>query len=185
MFSPLIFLATIEDPGDNEKFISVYEEYCDRVYSIAYKHLEKHEDAEEATQNTFFSISKNLGKIDPSDKEKTSAYIYTSIRNACIDLIRRKNAQPNTVPIDSVPDIQDTVDIEKNIEVGEALRKTIQIIKEMDKVYSEVLLYYIVGNFSVRGIADMLHRPVSTVKSQLRRGKKILIQRMKEENIYE
>ena len=60
-------------------------------------------------------------------------------------------------------------------------RNVIEIIRDMDDVYRDVLYLRYVTDMPVKKIADVLDRKESTVKQQLVRGKKILISALSEE----
>ena len=54
----------------------------------------------------------------------------------------------------------------------------VNVIREMDETYRDVLYYHFVLEMTVSQVAKNLRRPESTVKKQLVRGKKILLKKL-------
>lgn len=63
----IIYLQTIEDPGDRAKFAELYERYRAYMLKIADEILKNPFDAEDALHNAFMKIFEHLDKVaDPS-----------------------------------------------------------------------------------------------------------------------
>ena len=56
----LIYLQMIETEEDSSKFIAIYNEYKNLLYSIAYARLRNEADAEDAVHNVFVKIAEDL-----------------------------------------------------------------------------------------------------------------------------
>lgn len=59
----IIYLQTIEDPGDRAKFAELYERYRAYMLKIADEILKNPFDAEDALHNAFMKISEHLDKV--------------------------------------------------------------------------------------------------------------------------
>ncbi len=59
------------------------------VFNLALNYLQNVEDAEEVTQDVFFSIYKNIGSF--KHNSKLSTWIYRITINKCLDCIKAKN----------------------------------------------------------------------------------------------
>ena len=169
-----IFLAAIEDDGNDEKFTILYEAYEKDVMKIAFSYLKDFHYAEEAAQSAFFALAKNIEKIDLDEREKTKIYVFKCAKSAAFDILRKLNKAPETVNLDAFYDLAETENAESILEENEALRATINTIKSMPERYRDVLSYKYLGDFRVSEIADMLHISVKEVRNLLYRGNKLL-----------
>ena len=59
----LIYLQMIEDPADRERFCQLYEAHRNAMYWTAYRILGREADAEDAVQEAFFRLAKNMEKL--------------------------------------------------------------------------------------------------------------------------
>ena len=59
----LIYLQMIETPEDRSKFETLYEEYRDVMYAVAFKILCNNMDAEDALHQAFVNIAENMEKF--------------------------------------------------------------------------------------------------------------------------
>lgn len=66
----------------------LYREYAPMVYSLAYRVVQDHGLAEEATQTTFLNAWRHAADFDP-DREM-GPWLYTIARRAAIDIYRRE-----------------------------------------------------------------------------------------------
>lgn len=90
----LIYLQTIEDEADKAKFVSIYERYRNLMFHIAATLLSDPRDREEAVQEAFFAIAKNISKLSDPSCIKTKTFIVTVIENKAIDIYRKNKRRP-------------------------------------------------------------------------------------------
>ena len=74
--------------GDETAFNYVYERYRRQIYSRVYQVLKNHQDAEEASQNTFVRIWQKIHLWDPQIG-KFSSWIGQIATNAALDILRK------------------------------------------------------------------------------------------------
>ena len=70
----MIYLQTIEDPGDRAKFAELYEHYRAYMLKIAYDILNNTFDAEDALHNAFISISEHMDKVQDVSSKTTRGF---------------------------------------------------------------------------------------------------------------
>ena len=78
------FLALIDEEESKEKFVIVYERYCNLMLNVAYRYLTDRSLAEDAVQDAFLAIAKNIKKVGDPDSAKTRAYLLTVTRGCAI-----------------------------------------------------------------------------------------------------
>ncbi len=111
----IIYLQMIESPADQSKFETMYLEYKDMMYNIAYKILQNVHDAEDVVHQAFVTIAENILKIDDPMCPKTRGYIVTIVESRAIDIYRRKKAHPTVPYSDEVIDISVEYDGENEL----------------------------------------------------------------------
>lgn len=75
------YLALIDDPSDKEKFAEIYAHYKNMMHQKAMPILHNTALAEEAVQESFLKIAKNISKISSPVCSKTASFIVIIVRN--------------------------------------------------------------------------------------------------------
>ncbi len=169
-----IYLATIEDQKQKDKFTEIYNKYNEKIIRAAYKILGNIHDAEDAAQDAWFSIARNIDNIRATDENVLRIYIFKVLKNACYDIIEKKKRVPVVFNIDDFFDLPSDDSVEEKVFHNEMHRRVIDCIQRMPEKYRDVISMHYLQDLNCGQIADSLNRPKSTVKSQLQRGKKIL-----------
>lgn len=91
----LIYLQVIDAPEDRAKFEVLYDYYKGLLFYTANQILNNDQDAEDAVQDAFFAIAKNIEKISEIKCPKTKAYLVTIVESKAIDLYRKKQNRPS------------------------------------------------------------------------------------------
>ncbi len=169
-----LYLAAIDDHKDDDKFTRLYNTYEKKVFSIAFEFTKDQYDAEDASQMAFFALARNIEKIDLENENATKIYVYKAVKSASFDILRKKEKSPQTVSLSKFYNVSSDDDFDETLEKNDILQKTVKIIREIPEHYRDVLTYYYLGGFSIKEISDLLHRPLSTVKSQIGRGNALL-----------
>lgn len=102
----LVYLQMLETPEDRSKFETLYLEYRDYMYRVAFSILNNPQDAEDAVHHAFVKIAENIKKINKPVCLKTKGYAVTIVRNRAIDVYRMKRAHPQTEYCDGIKGMQ-------------------------------------------------------------------------------
>ena len=173
----LAFYMTLIDNGQNKsKFEQLYYKYRDRMMYVALSVLHNNEDAEDAVHNTFVAIAKNMDSIGEVVSVQTLSYVLKATKNTSINMLN-KNYRHESVNIENIDDIADE-EFFTSLNVKERYNEVVNAIVNLDEKYRDVLFYHYVSDMPVSKVADLLGRKVSTVKQQLVRGKKILLENL-------
>lgn len=176
----LLYLSFIDDEENISKFEIIYNEYRKRMLDAACSILKNQEDSEDAVQNTFISIAKNMKAIDDPISVKTLSYVLKATKNTAVNMLKKRKREA-TASIENIDDIPDEDFIEK-LDIHIKFNNVVNAIVALDDKYKDVLYYHFVMDMTVNETAKSLDRNVSTVKQQLVRGKKLLINSLKDEN---
>lgn len=95
-------MALIDSPKEKLRFSTLYFKYHRLMLAVANSILNNPTDAEDAVQDAFFAIAKNISKISEINCPKTRAFIVTITENKAIDIYRRKS-KAKTHDIEDVP----------------------------------------------------------------------------------
>ena len=173
----LLYLTAVSDPESRKTFEYYYVTYRKAMFYAAYSVLGDTYEAEDAVHNAFLSISKHLDVLLNSAESDGKCYCVKAAKNAALNIVRKNNRSSGDVSIEELYNVPDEKSFEEIINQSE-YSEVLDVIRNMDESYRDVLYMRYVMDMSVRQIADSLGRKVSTVKQQLVRGKKILIFRL-------
>ena len=183
----LLYLFTLTEESNHRKIEYIYNTYHrDMVDFAKIKFWDAGRknfafDAEDAVQNTFVKITRNIEKIDFSKEEKhIRGFVFSILTNEIYNILREKEfvAEIDAENLNDVGfnSIETLIIIEKYDEAIAAIRK-------MDDKYSSTLYLAICEEMSVKNIAKMMGLSEKTVYTRLARGKKMLIDAVKEVNV--
>lgn len=91
------YLTLIDEPSDKEKFTEIYEHYKGMMMQKAMSILHNSALAEEAVQESFIKIAKNIFKISSPICSKTASFIVIIVRNTSYDILRREKPDKNVL----------------------------------------------------------------------------------------
>lgn len=185
-----------EDPSDAElvrrslahpdAFRFVVERYWERLFRYARRiSFSTDEDIEDILQETFLKVYRNLNDYD--DRLTFSTWIYHICRNTVIDAIRKKSSRPEIAPIDTEDMLhlfKDDTDIIRTLDTKEQLKKITALIKSLPLLYREVLILKFLEERTYEEIMDIIEKPKGTIASLINRGRKILLEKVREEKIF-
>lgn len=171
-------MYNIENEND-DLYQYLFDKYYRLVYTTAYRIVKNKEDCEEISQDAFSIGFKNMSKIKNFDHFKN--YILKVAYNLSINRAKKNNARYNLFPTTVNEDISSDKDT-----IGEAFEDIYfkQIMDKLPDIDREVMLLSIQG-YKVREIAQLLGISVPNAKIKLHRTRKLLMQNMEGELIYE
>ncbi|MCB0508451.1 MAG: sigma-70 family RNA polymerase sigma factor [Chitinophagales bacterium] len=165
--------------GDQKAYSALMEKYQKSIYHIILKIVRNSEDAEDLTIETF---AKAFDKIEQySPQFAFSTWLYKIASNTCIDFLRKKS-------IDKISLDEENKTIEDNINFStentpetdliklqrkDALQ---EIVQSMSPTFSQVITLRYFKEYSYEEMSEALHIPVTTIKVQLHRAKKNLLE---------
>jgi RNA polymerase sigma-70 factor (ECF subfamily) len=175
--------------GDDAAFEKMVERYHARVYSLAYGVLRNAEDAEEATQDAFWTLYRKIGTFDES--KKFFSWFYRVALNAAYSRARRRPSVPMTSIDERMPrfsgdghftvDVPDwSVAIEDEASARELAAKAGEFIAELPPAYRDVIWMYDVEEMATADIAETLEISIPALKSRLHRARLYVRQRLSE-----
>lgn len=156
--------------GKDASFILgiLYERYSHLVMGVGLKYLKNETDAEDITMQIFEHL---IEKINKSNIQNFSSWLYVVTKNECFMLLRKKQ---KVIPKELKPfeisyeEEMDPVYLEVHFTI---LEQAINLLKEEQKMCLK--LFYLEGhNYTM--VAELLDIPLLKVKSAIQNGKRNL-----------
>ena len=141
-------------------------------------------DAEDALQEVYIKVYKNLNSFDTS--LKFSSWIYRITRNHVISENRKKrNHQEFLLDEDDAGENKFISRIDLPKEIDNILdRQTItKVLASIDEKYREVLILRFLEEMDYQEMADVLKKPIGTVGTLINRAKKVFYEELKKQKI--
>ncbi len=156
----ILQLCQMACSGNDEAFYKLICEHKAQLYKIAYSYFKNEPDALEAIQETTFRAYKGIRKLKEPKYFKT--WLIRILINYCID--ETKQNKKVLMPVENV-DIISSIDgdIELKLLVG-----------QLDPKYRSIIILKYYEGFTLNDIAEILEKPVGTIKTWLNQALKKL-----------
>lgn len=159
-------------------FIGMFQ---DAVFAVSLKMLGHREDAEDVTQESLLRAVRHLGGWDPSRPLKP--WILTIAINRCRTAMERRSRLPkqNEIALDLASERREHSRLEQQeVDVAEELQLA---LSELRDDYRSVFVLFHQQELSYEEIAEVLDRPIGTIKIWLFRARAQLGNWMRERGI--
>jgi RNA polymerase sigma-70 factor (ECF subfamily) len=158
--------------GESASQRLLYERYVNAMYHIVIRMVGKAEDAEDVIQDTFIKVFNSLGSFR---KDSTlGAWIKRIAINSALNFLK-KEKRTQTVQLDE----RFNESPEEDVEVTSISMKRIHnAIKSLPDGSRAVLTLFLLEGYQHKEIASILDITESTSKTQYRRGKQLLKERL-------
>lgn len=170
----VIFLSVIDSETDKAEFERIYYQYGESIFRKTLYILKNQHDAEDAVQETWLKVAKNMHHLHGKEDKTVCAYVMKIAQNQALTLLRQRNKDASC----------EKEDFDEPAIHEDAL---FQICEEADICdisdcfaalpahYRDVLSLYFFYHHSIPEIARLLNEKTSTVNSRFTRGRKKLI----------
>jgi RNA polymerase sigma-70 factor (ECF subfamily) len=157
--------------GDRQAFEELIRRFKRKIYSVAYKMLGNHLDADEVTQETFVRVYERRKEL--KSVKYLPGFILRIATNYSIDLIRRR--QKGFVSVDDLvylPEVQTELagritSPEQGVKDSEILAAVKMAIQKLPPRQKLAIILHDVEGYSKAEIAEALQCPQATVRSNL------------------
>lgn len=167
----MIYLQMIECNEDNSKFEQLYTIYKGLMFHVAMNILKNESDAEDAVHQAFISLAENFSKINEIECPQTRAYIVLIVERKAIDILRKRNRQPEV----SINEALHGIEIPLPGDHGLA-----DALAGLPAHSREILLLRYYNGYTIKELAAAFGVSYAAMKKQLTRAKTSLRERMEE-----
>ena len=171
----LLFLLTLTDESNHSKVEKLYNDYHDDLmkYAVSKLYSTGIEDyryvAEDAVQNAFLKLVKNIDKIEFSRGEKAvKNYVFAVLINEILGILNDNEAVLEF--FDESYELSESSFVDE-LEIKERYDEVVDAIAKLDERYSFTLYFAFVLDKSVNEIAEIMGISPKTVYTRLVRGK--------------
>ncbi len=159
--------------GNEGSFEKLVRRYTPQLYRFAYRLSGNVQAAEDATQETFIKVWKNLKKYDA--KQPFRSWIFTIARNTVTDYLRKKKSLSFSVLSRDESSFEDTLSDtdplpEEQLVAIETTGELMSLLATLPEEYRTVLTLHYQEGMTFEEIGKVMGRPPNTVKSWHRRA---------------
>ena len=160
--------------GDSAAWEQVVQEYSRRVYNLAYRFTNRHEAAEDLTQEVFVRVYRSLDQYDSLAGDLAN-WLMRLARNLVIDDYRRRSRTPTDLGED-IGDHEYHLESrqaapDRGVEQFERARQVHAAIAKLQPDLRECVILRDIEELTYQEIVDILQIPLGTVKSRINRGR--------------
>ncbi len=158
--------------NESETIKLIFDKYKNLMFTVTNSILNDEKLAEDAVQETFIKIIKNIKKINQIDCHKTKTFIVIMCRRTAIDIYRKhKKTNSNIISFDKLEySLAEDLSFVKSEELTDVQRA----IHSLPYIYCEVIMLKYIKDFTNKEIAEVLDIKESTVRKRVERGLKKL-----------
>ena len=172
--------------GDKAAFEALVRLYSKYVYTNAFFMLRDAHEAEDVSQEVFVKVYLSIKNFRGLSSFKT--WLRKLTINTCIDKLRIKSKTiDKKVSLESFEDNYEIIftnlehNLEKNFLNKEMVKDVLKIVVSLDESFRVPLILRDLQDFSYREIAQLLKKPIGTIKTNIHRARKIIKEKLKYE----
>lgn len=180
-------LMLLVKQGDTSAFAQLVDKYKQPVLNVAARMLRDLTEAEDIAQNVFVQVYKSAHRYEVSSKFST--WLFTIVRNLCLNEIRRRSRHPADSLEASHPEQEDqplhqfedraTASPPDTLLIGELDQKITQALDALPENQRMAIVLCRQNELSYEEIARVLGCSVSATKSLIHRGREALKEKLK------
>lgn len=168
-------LIRASQAGEDTAFRELMMRYMGPIFNFSKQYSKTDEDAEDITQDTFYKAWRHIKRFDANKSFKP--WLYAIARNTALDHIKRKRASSFSELDSGDTEIQFADTLEDNElapdEIFERQELALEISESMKDLHPDhraVLVMHYREELTFNEIADVMKKPMNTVKSWHRRA---------------
>lgn len=177
----MFYMAMIDDEADQLRFADIYNQYRKQMLYVSYHILNDYQEAEDAVQVALLGIAQHIASVPAGNEKVVKAYVLTAARNAALNLAAKKKR----LEADNILDFPLTSndDLFEQVAASEDYGLLMNAMGQLPIHYREVLMLIYVQEQSIKDTAAILKRREGTVRQQLNRGKRMLVELCRKEGM--
>ena len=150
----------------------------DYVYNYLFKKTSSEYISEEITIQSFSKAFNKIHTYNPKYNFKT--WLISIAKNNYSDFLKKKKILFNDLSNQKIENIVSELNPEQNMINKENYDSLNLKIDELKPMYRDIIKYRYIDDLSIQDISNKLSQPVNTVKIKIFRAKKLLSERLSE-----
>lgn len=165
---------------DIEEFDVLFGKYYGELFVFARQMLSSDADCEDIVSDVFEDVWHNQSRLE---KPYLRAYLYKSVRNKCIDFLRRQQTRQHYAELMAAASrVYDRADA--TMEQHERERIVCEVLNSLPDYTRQIFVACYVEHHSYQEVAERMNISVNTVKKYISRALSLIAeQRKKYKNI--
>jgi RNA polymerase sigma-70 factor, ECF subfamily len=178
--------------GDMSALEELIQKYQKWVYTLAYRTLKNHADADDVTQDTFIRVYRNIQQFQPKPGHQFAGWLYRVTVNLSLNQSKKRGRETagfisshssmemdeKENPIDRVPDKK--ANPGKEVQDRELSMKIQEALDTLSPEHRTTFTLYEMQGYSYKEISEIMQCPTGTVMSRLYYAKKVLKVKLKD-----
>jgi RNA polymerase sigma-70 factor (ECF subfamily) len=166
--------------GDQAAMVRFVNRYQEMVFRLCYRMLGHRQDAEDAAQETFVRALRSLSNWDSS--RKFEPWLLAIAGNRCRTMLAARCRRPVVGAIVDEQFVDETPDWQAVWGLAEEVQRALQFIRPE---FREAFVLFHENELRYDEIADVMRRPLGTIKTWIRRARQELIAQLKQREVVE
>ncbi len=155
--------------GDEATFAELYQLTSARLFGACVRILGDGREAQEALQDAYLSIWRRAATFDRA-RGSPMAWIMTVCRNCAIDK-RRAQRSMAAVPISFAEDVADSAPLAQEVAIDrQEQSRLFDCLSRLESLDLNLIQTAFFEGFTYAELSDRMAKPLSTVKSRIRRA---------------
>ena len=155
--------------GDQRAMLALVERFRGQVFGLCYRMLSQRQDAEDAAQETFVRVLKNLHRWDPA--RDFEPWLFAIAGNRCRTALAARKRRPVAEPaVELVAD--DAPDGRRAQQLAEEVHLALRDLRDD---YRQAFVLFHESELSYAEIAETMQVPLGTIKTWVHRARRELI----------
>ncbi len=171
-----LYLSMLDEPESNKRLTDIYLENKAWMLRLANSILRNEEQAKDAVHNVFLETVKLFRKSPKKASEISKPFLYVAVKNSCFSLVK-DTQRTQVISADKFLNLGSYENVEHIVETRDAYKQLMNFISSMPEIYSDVLVLKYIYYLSINEIAAIVKVSSTTVRTRLKRGKKIITKR--------
>lgn len=156
--------------GDKAAFVSLIDEQQDKVYRMIFAYVKNEFDAVEVYQQVVMLAFERLSQL--KEDAYFSTWLIRIAINQSITYVKKRDRENQVIPKTNHWLRNNLSNLEEQMDLWDAL-------DALPDNYKTTLLLRFYQDYTVRQIAEIMEKPIGTVKTHIRRGLERLRDQMK------
>lgn len=159
----------------------LFERYWKKIFMVCIRYVQQQEIAEELLSDAFLKAFQNAGAFQYRGEGALQAWLSRIAVNECLMFLRKKNKiQFTDIQSNELESMQ-----EPSSEIIQTItnKELLELIHTLPPGYMTVFNLHLMEGFSHKEIAGMLNISENTSKSQLRKARIMLQQKIKDHGL--
>lgn len=157
--------------GEGKSFEFFFRQYYTLLSFFANSILQNEEEAKDIVQDCFVKLWDTQTINERSETVKS--FLYTSVRNKCVDLLRKKKVIEKS-KLQVIKNNENDFEYFDEVAFAEMMSNVINHIELLPSKMQQVIKLYYLGEKSYKEIADNLGTTPETVRNQKGKALKII-----------